>query len=1454
MIASIRGSAQLTVVEGAAMAMTPEQLVANWLIGEGIAISNVTYNGSTAQITSNQIGTFIATGPALNQLDIESGILMTSGQASLAIGPNTGNTGTNTNGGGDPDLTAIAGTATFDKCVLEFDFVPESDTIEFSYVFGSEEFYDYCASINDAFGFFLSGPGISGPYSNNSVNIALLPGGTLPVTINNMCNDQSTNWCNQPNGNGFQNCPEVQGVNLQYDGFSYVLTAWHTVIPCSTYHIKLAIGDAVDHILDSGVFLEKNSFSSVGITVNTSFSVPSLGERAIEGCSNALITVVSPEPLAQPYTFYFTISGTAQNGIDYTLIPDSITILAGQTSASLTIQPIYDGMVEGTETVILTFTQTTCSSTQTLADTILIDDNTPFFVNAGLDDTICLGQTATLTGTAWGGQRPFEYTWQGTTGHDSIIQVSPPSPGNYQYILAVEEGCSVIDRDTVILLVNPLPVPSFTTGVSSACLGVPANVYATDPGKLNYIWTIPNPEATINSGGSLADDSVTLTWNTDGTFPVKVNYTEPSTGCSGANNTIFNVTVHPLPTASISGTTSLCKGRPAPAITFAGASGAEPYTFYYQINGGPPQSITTTSGSSVSVSQSTTTAGIYVYSLVSVTDNNTCSQTQTGTATITVHPWPTATISGTTAVCKNDPPPLITFTGATGTPPYTFEYSIDGGPTLSISTTSGNSVSISQSTGTPGSFVYTLTNVMDANTCSQPQSGSVTIVVNPLPTAAINGTTSVCQNSSDPGITFTGATGQAPYTFHYMINGGLSQSVTTISGSSVTVNQSTSIPGTYVYSLVSVTDGNTCSQAQTGASTITVNPLPVPDINGPAIACVNTPGPVYYTDDGMAGYTWIVSGGSFTQGITADTIHVTWTTVGLNSVSVSYTDLNGCTSAVPSVYTVNVALLPEPSITTPPANTCIDQVTTFITQSGMSGYTWNVSPDGTFTGGGTEQIDVTWTTPGLKQVTVNYQMGPGCTGAAPGSATVMVHPRPQVINAITTESICSATSTSFVLLSDLPGSTFAWSAFASSDSVTGFSNAMGNTIDQTLVNTGYLKHMVTYRTAATANNCTGDSTDFIVTVFPVPDVIITPPEKAICSGQTTGLTLQSHVADASFEWTATGSSPNISGYGPGTGHTIEQTLINSGYLMPWATYQVAPAANGCPGTTDRVIVTVNPLPAAAIPVCFDTLTTTQARPYILKGAVPLGGIFTGAGVTGSTFYPAVAGAGIHTLRYIYINEFGCRDSSSINIKVMDPLPHTCGNPFTDIRDNQSYATALIGGQCWMAANLNYGNAVPSSQVQRDNCMNEKYCFNDNTGNCETYGGLYQWEEVMRYTPDNGAQGLCPAGWHVPAEAEWNTLFQSYISNGFAGSALKYSGFSGFNALLEGIRFHNSIWRFQGPSSVLNSTLFWSSSLAGPDKAWAHGINDVVTDREYTQSVSLYPALKSNVFLVRCIKD
>jgi uncharacterized protein (TIGR02145 family) len=310
-----------------------------------------------------------------------------------------------------------------------------------------------------------------------------------------------------------------------------------------------------------------------------------------------------------------------------------------------------------------------------------------------------------------------------------------------------------------------------------------------------------------------------------------------------------------------------------------------------------------------------------------------------------------------------------------------------------------------------------------------------------------------------------------------------------------------------------------------------------------------------------------------------------------------------------------------------------------------------------------------------------------------------------------------------------------------------------------------------------------------------------------------------------------------------------------------ATYTYNPANNDsirCIMTSSLACVSGNPASSADIIMngaggsltvtftsCFDTITSVNAQPIRLRGGIPLGGIYSGPGVTPATgiFTPSAAGTGTKTITYTYTNAAMCTASKTIHIIVQSAPVFSCGNFLTDIRDNKVYATVQIGSQCWMAANLNYGTTLVSTQDQRDNCIFEKYCYNNNPANCTSQGGLYQWDELMQYDDTPGDQGFCPPGWHIPTDNEWNTLFANYVNNAFAGSPLKYSGYSGFNALMSGDNYFNSSWDFHG-----FATFFWSSTPRSSTQAWAHGMNI------YDPSVSSYPSSRVNTFSVRCLQD
>ncbi|MBL0315162.1 MAG: choice-of-anchor L domain-containing protein [Flavobacteriales bacterium] len=321
--------------------MTVSQYVQDVLLGVNVTVSNITYNGGSADVAVPCIGSFDSNG---SMLPIESGFLMSSGNASAAPGPNNTNAASDLglDFGNDPDLMAITDDALNDWSIIEFDFVPLGDTLRFNYIWASEEYPEYSnGSVNDVFGFFISGPGINGTFTNNGVNIALIPGTDLPVSINNLNNGQDgvtgpCAYCEFYNGNGqgfdTEDPTYTDPFTIVYDGYTDKLTAIGIVQCGLTYHIKLAICDGGDGIYDSAVFLERDSFSSnLVVQANLELDVAGPdGQTLFENCGDGNLVFERPESgnVNTPLVAYLGYSGTAINGVDYTLMPDSVVFPA----------------------------------------------------------------------------------------------------------------------------------------------------------------------------------------------------------------------------------------------------------------------------------------------------------------------------------------------------------------------------------------------------------------------------------------------------------------------------------------------------------------------------------------------------------------------------------------------------------------------------------------------------------------------------------------------------------------------------------------------------------------------------------------------------------------------------------------------------------------------------------------------------------------------------------------------------------------------------------------------------------------------------------------------------------------------------------------------------------------------------------------------------------------------
>ncbi len=507
--------------------LTPAQLVQQVLLGQGVTASNITFTGNALQIAR-----FTAT-PSTS-LGISNGILISTGNALTSSvdgpqGPND-NAGisTDVNGNADADLnTIIAPDVTQDAAALEFDFVPQSDTLKFKYIFSSDEYNEFVSGFNDVFAFLLSGPN---PAGGNYVktNVAIVPSSTLAVSIKNVNNgvkgnvagmpDQSTGPC--------KNCAYYRdnynsNVDIQFDGLTTVLTAVAAVNCGQTYHIKMVIADAVDGSVDSGVFLEGGSFSAAPpISLNTNNANSAITDTLFyEDCNSYCIKFIRNGNIALKDSFLLNVTGNAINGSDYAQVvgtsttavtwPSQLLFQANQDTFKICgIKALDDGLAEALDTIVFNISKynpgsSTCITANYVKLKIYLSDYHAINISAK-DSVICNSVAINLNASPTLGTPPYTYTWQpgniNTNTYSTPIITQPTT-----YTIVVNDICNKPITKQIVVTPSTLPVLSEIEPLKF-CLDTVKQLPVTiTGGKPSYqlSWFAPNngivPHDTINT-------------------------------------------------------------------------------------------------------------------------------------------------------------------------------------------------------------------------------------------------------------------------------------------------------------------------------------------------------------------------------------------------------------------------------------------------------------------------------------------------------------------------------------------------------------------------------------------------------------------------------------------------------------------------------------------------------------------------------------------------------------------------------------------------------------------------------------------------------------------------------------------------------------------------------------------------------------------------------------------
>ena len=478
-ILSLQSYSQLALSTG--IGMTPQQLVQNFLLGNGVTVSNVKFNDAQGTITiSNQIGSF-STAVNPTNLGFTNGLTIATGGIQVA----SSNTLSVIINGipitSDPQLQALKpGKQLKDIARLEFDFIPSSDTVKFRYVFASNEYPTaVCTVYDDVFGFFISGLNPDGGNYVNK-NIALIPGTNFPVSINTV-NGGVSNGSASPCFLNYTQYFHSFMPNITYHGGTVPLIAWAKVVPCSTYHIKIAICDVSNNIYDSGVFLEANSFSSPQVVVSKTFTNPAISDSVmVRGCNNAVIKFKLPNQLNYNYPIPLIKQGTAVNGFDYSAIPDTIFIPANSDSVLLTIAPFNNPGFTTPKFIKLLIKTAAC-----YYDTLLINilPNLPLVVTAKGDTTLCDVNSIPVSVSGSGGIQPYLFTWN--NGDTNTTRIVTPL-NTTLYSVTLKDACNQIAKDSVLVTIYPVFTIHATANPAEICIGESVQLNAS--GAIAYLW------------------------------------------------------------------------------------------------------------------------------------------------------------------------------------------------------------------------------------------------------------------------------------------------------------------------------------------------------------------------------------------------------------------------------------------------------------------------------------------------------------------------------------------------------------------------------------------------------------------------------------------------------------------------------------------------------------------------------------------------------------------------------------------------------------------------------------------------------------------------------------------------------------------------------------------------------------------------------------------------------
>ncbi|TNE69570.1 MAG: hypothetical protein EP344_00305 [Bacteroidetes bacterium] len=1310
-----------------------DDLVRNVLIGgDCFDITNVQFSGN-----GGQIGTF---SNGLTNIGFASGVIMATGDISVAPGPNdqdgaSAGYGVSTP---DPDLQTLTNGALFDMANIEFDFTPTESPVSFNFVFASEEYCEYVGTqYNDVFGFFISGPGIPG----GQQNIALIPASQIPVAINNVNHINNSGFYvnNQPassNNLCGQQPSFLPAVNeVQYDGFTRKFTAVANVQACQTYHIKLKIADVGDGVWDSAVFLNEGSFNAGGnASVEWVVDGNPDDKDVYEGCGTVqLVFKRIGNNLSSPLPVQFTVTGSATAGTDYSFIPPVIVIPVGQSEYVLNVNILNDLILEGQETIIITLNNP-CSCLNP-TETLIIED-LPILDAMADTTTICGPGAATVNVDVLDGVPPYTYQWQnGSTDASATVFVGVSS----NVRVTVTDACGKTKVATARVIVNPLPAAQLLPPAPQICeLGQDALI------KVNFIGSGPfTLEYTLNGDPQppvydIVDNPYFLTVNQPGLY--QITNVIDGAGCEGPGQGAILVQESTL---DLSGevTNIVCASSTNGSINTLVIGGQGPYNYNWV---GPvnipniPDPISLPAGTySVTVTDGFGCTDAETFQIIApnaltptvgaVLGTN-CYNPNIGSIDLNVtggfpnytYQWsngsnvqdPSGLAAGTYTVTVTDQSGCTTTTHADvpgDFDPPVAEATVDDSLTCVITT-----VSLDASNSSIGAnFVYKWSaapgNILSGDTTLNPvvnQAGNYILQVQntsngcvsldtvevlaftTLPTAEAGPQQTITCAVTNATLDGTGSSSGPNFTYQWSSSpGGV-----IISGAN-TLTPTVGVAGTYTILVTNTATGCT----QTDAVVVNLN-------NAAPTASIAPPGTLTCTVSevtlngsaspagGTYSYQWSTVNGNIKSGQASANAIVT--EEGNYTLVVTNTQ-NGCTDDA----TVFVPLdFTDPSAIAIVNDeiTCVNSTVTINGTASSNGpgysFLWLTSGGGNIVSGANTLTPVA-NAPGFYSLLVT-NLSNNCTASA--SVQITQNTIPPVVNPGTPGTLtCNLTQ---IQLGDpativLPNITYQWTSTPNGNIVSG-ANTPAVIVDAP----GTYTLLVTN----TINGCTSTGSTQIAQNIAAPKAIVNPPGEINCLTPTIQLNGAGSSSGANFQYQWTTANGNIASGAT----TLQPTITKAGTY----TLVVTNISNGC--TTSASATVQEDLAPPTVAIAPPSLITCAQPQQTLNGTgsssgptfqyqwgTQTGQILSGA----TTLQPVVGLAGTYTL-VVTNTDNSCTTSASVTVDddIIPPVANAgqtqtlnCTNPSLTLDGNGS-SQGTNFTYAWSA--INGGNILPPANI------------------------------------------------------------------------------------------------------------------------------------------------------------